>query len=358
MDYITEALNNSFIFNKNNNEVELNGLQYEFDTLEYCLKEGIVFYEITQESLGDVAKSFEKFVKNIIEFFDKIINSFIKKVKELTDINGKWLSKNTAKFASLDFTNLKTTLYPEWNMPYNKIKTELDNISSLLNNIPNDEELKELQDRDSIIKEKFSKYIPEGKDARDSFIQYFTIGNSKVEMKQVSIEGNDFKNKCLKEFIPYVDTYSTTVGNDLKNRKNKITASLRKINSSLVFSSGREKVGESFLSLEDLYYPLIEAEQPAQSENDNKEKQSNNKDKEPSPGTVVNKEKDAEKNKYNNMNNLQIKYVKIVTQLNQLAVACAMNVLEKRYKTYIKILRSTIKATTAPSDNKKEKEKK
>lgn len=337
MNYTELALENLIFMESEYCSVFEQRYQEELDFFKACMESGMVTSAVLEVTTAK--EKFEKIKATMIEFLDKLIGLFRKKVVEYSKRYKKWINdvgEDTFKEKAKEKTD-GISAAPYW---------EAENVSSDIKDIAS--AISSAASNDDLTKLSFTSQFVNGIDTPESFVEnrgelagylknYFRFHKkNQKEVKKEQISGSDLVNK-VSGMIKYINDYEsfvTSIENTLKRSIESGTNTLAKgaMESFSYMYLENAMASATELGLLEGFELLLEQ--------DEKTGVVTNGKGEPESATSINtpeKEEsgdgtpDAKKSG-------SAEYSRIFQSFFQLAISSLMTAMEERYITYINIL--------------------
>lgn len=335
-------------------------MESEADFIFSCMESMSIIdgYDVIRE-----AKETTSIWEKLKAFFNKIFEVFTNKTKKMFDIDIKWLNANSEALRRGNYDGLSIEMYPYWNMPVDKIKSELQNATNkVFNDIRNIKRYvinaANKLDKDNITFNYIKRYDDGNGNTTEGFKNYLRTGNAK-NPKATALSGAQIKSR-IDEMIKYCTTYNNSIVPYIKKQMDAIDREVKKIETTM------KSVKEHTIFIEDSYIletslryctgveTLLEADNddkpsPTQvkvtsTKNDENNTEKNTDDNKP-------KEKDGKTIDYSKHSKYELRYLNEGLGHIKLMLTATMSVFEERYIAYMKALRS-LHQSLPKSDNK------
>lgn len=328
MDYTVSVIESHYNLVRNFNKVLNEKMERENDIIMQCMETAEIIFEAVEEK--------KSFFKTVIDFLKRIRDAFLGKLSKLTDLSSRWLAKNEKMLQNINFDGLSVEVLPYWNINSGKLVTEAKKISN-----------KVFDSLDKPVVENVEQTYfrmyggGNGDSMADNFKQYFRFGNINKNIKPVTLSNNELKSKMMGEFIPYCKKYKTVFSPVIKQLVGDAERDLSRLEKELNKKSSN--VTEStFITLGDV--PLIdmgivlEADTPEvkvnRSESSSNSNQNKDDKKDTKPKVTVNRATSTQDKSVGDL-----KYMRKLVQINQIAMASLMTAAEERFNAYWSIIK-------------------
>jgi len=366
MDYCALVLRNNLTVTKEFNETIFNRMEDESNFIITTLENYQVLFEEAQVATNNASNQTTGVFAKLAEFFKRIFGIFSEKTKSMFESNKAWMDANFNKFDKIDYSKLKIQMIPFWNMPINRLKTDLYTIQKQTDKImSNKQTLEKYKNLDEIKKDIYSEYLDANDDLTNGLKNYYRGGNAKG-VEAIALEGDKLKTQVI-EFKNYCFNYGKDIEPMVKALMDASEKEFQRVEKVLK----TRPVSENFCLVENTFYSstdiaqldsfiLLEADQPKQPEkttDEPKKLADTTKKTNHTEVTIVNKS-DAEQKKtdevnqkYDGLSTIELIFLKNNMQIKQLVISALMTVLEERFKAYMNALKAIIKEAGSTVDN-------
>lgn len=286
------------------------------------------------------------------EFFKNLFSVFSSKASRFTGRDNKWLNDNVTSLRNIDVKGISIEMVPYWKVTTQNVKTVTQNmINKLFSDVKNVRKQLAINvaDANVVTRKTMGKKVEfdalKKYDGIPGFKNYLRTGSSK-NSEPVTLSDMELK-RLLPSFIEYCLNYERDIVPFIKSQMNYIDKEVKSIESHI------KSVKENTLFIEEC--SLLESElrycqgfdiikeaeeEKAKSATDitvNKAE-----DKEESKDITVKKSgtEESKDKYYSNKTTAELKYLNEGLSNIKLVLTTAMTVLEEKYITYMKLLRS------------------
>lgn len=342
MDYTTETLNFHLQINREFNRTIFDQMEMESNFILSCLESMSV---VVLEETNDQDRK-QGIFSRIISFIRTLLTRFTEKAKSLIKGSQSWMKENFPKLEKINYSSLEIQMVPFWNSSINEMESTAKRISTKITSIIRGNNAERYKDIENVKNELFKEYLDEEGNLAGGFKNFYRVGQARGPIKPVTLKGNDLKNKVLREFRSYCETYNSKIVPSIRKISEQTNRELEQIEATL---SRRRATTENYCLIEDAPYNkteiaycenfvLLEADQSSNNQNDKV-----------SPTKVEVKDygsKESLKNQdtLNKMSSDELAFAKNVAQVSQISISAYMTVAEERFNAYINAIKQILKA--------------
>jgi hypothetical protein len=184
--------------------------------------------KVTKETLDNL-------LKNIGEWFDKMINTFEEVLGRQKTKNLKWLSENKEGLTNRSYSNVEIQILPYDKMPSKQVSADIaklsTNVSAMsIQNIQGVNSYEDLRTRLINFGPKFNK-----DDEKVTITNYYKVGNNKPVT--VSYANNNIKTLVVNEMIPYCENFYDSYKEEIKKQLGSVKTAMENISKTYVTES-------------------------------------------------------------------------------------------------------------------------
>ena len=303
-----------------------------------CMESGVITSAVLEAS--STKEKFEKIKAAMIEFLDKLIALFRKKVVDYSKRYKKWINDigvDTLKEKAAEKTD-GVSAAPYWEAQ--DVSKDIKSIASAMNSAVSNNDSSKLSFTSQFVNgiDDTGKFAENRGDLAGYLKNYFRFHKkNQKEVKKEQISGNDLVNKVagMVEYINNYDSFVTLIENSIgKAIENNVnTLSRRETMESFAYMQlENAPASTTELGLMEGFELLLEAEEKAGVV-------TNDKGEAESATSINTPEKDgSDSNNTSDKASNSAEYARIFQSFFQLAISSLMTAMEERYITYINIL--------------------
>lgn len=329
------------------------------ENVNLMMQESIQGISLDSIALMEAAESGA--LNSIKEFFKKIIDTFVNKVRELTKSNKRWLVDNKeALLNKINYNDIEITIFPYWAIEKNNYlsvyRDILNDANRFINNLDRlDDDAATKLVEDHLHDRVGTKYQDGDGDLQKGLYNYFRGGNPN-KISSVTITGQELKAR-IGQMIKFCDGYDDMIST-VNNLKANMERELEKIDK--ILSQKTQSTKEGSLTLEAVRV-FMEADGDNDTNNDNKPVNGEVKVNKPKEEENANKNDDKKKDEdptnrkenYKDLSSAKLGVRSKVFKALQSTFTIILTAAEEKNVKYMNVMRSIVKQT---GHGKKEKE--
>lgn len=330
----------------------------------FCILEDardtVAAFEFVQEA----AKSRGSILERIKDFFKRLFDAFLGKVKSLSRSNKQWWINNEEKIKNADFKGLSVETYPylpENNAMIADLSVIQGRVQKELTRAKRDPESKNGKTDDDLKALFLSNYLDENGEFVNGMKNFYRSNKKSTnDAKPVKYEGEALKTFLMGHARVTVLKYDTTEGTMRKfmtQAERNITVLERELDK----RTAPDKLVEHFSVLEENFWAVLEDTKPA-TKPDNETKKETPKSDDSKPDTEVKRsglhKGEVTRHDAASMSNRQLAIIMFAARTYQQLFSVILTILEEQTMAYMKIARSALKSAGESSTPKKTEDEK
>lgn len=360
MNYIHETL----LFHAQTKREEHTSLLEQMAAESYCILEDARLAIDAFEFVQEAAKKRGSILDRIKDFFKRLFDAFVGKVRSLSRSNKQWWINNEDKIKNADFKGLSVETYPYLPESANMV-ADLGiiqgRVQKELTRAKRDPESKNGKGDDELKKLFLSNYLDENGEFVNGMKNFYRSNKKSTnEAKPVKYEGEALKTFLMGHARVTVLKYDATE-NTMRKFLTQAERNIANLERELDKRTAPEKLVEHFSVLEENFWVLTEDTQPATKPNTEVKKEEPKKD-ETKPDTEVKRsglhKGEVTRHDAASMTNRQLAIVMFAARTYQQLFSVILTIMEEQTMAYMKIARSALKSAGAPETTEKTKDEK